>query len=165
MIIYLALLKYGYSNFRLEIIEYCAPDKAIEREQYYLELLKPDYNLLKYADSSFGYKHTKDTIAKFKARSLTTEQKAKLLAHLKIHNSSKEKKEQSRENILKYNWSKRKRVEVLDTFNNETTVYASISEAALAIECSPPTISRALKSPKEGRLIKKRFAVKYINDE
>ena len=43
--IYSALLKHGYSNFRLEIIEYCDPSNVIEREQYYLDLLNPEYNL------------------------------------------------------------------------------------------------------------------------
>jgi hypothetical protein len=33
-----ALLKYGYSNFSLEILEYCSPSKCLEREQYYLEI-------------------------------------------------------------------------------------------------------------------------------
>jgi hypothetical protein len=34
-----ALLKYGYSNFKLEIIEYISPEMAVEIEQYYLDLL------------------------------------------------------------------------------------------------------------------------------
>lgn len=42
--IYKALLKNGYSNFRLEIIEYCEPEKCIEREQYFIDLLNPQYN-------------------------------------------------------------------------------------------------------------------------
>lgn len=33
-----ALLKYGYYNFTLEILEYCEPSKCIGREQYYLDL-------------------------------------------------------------------------------------------------------------------------------
>lgn len=45
MIIYKALLKYGYSNFSLKILEYCEPSKCIDREQYYLDLLKPEYNI------------------------------------------------------------------------------------------------------------------------
>ena len=34
-----ALLKYGYSNFQLEIIEYINPQMAVEIEQYCLDLL------------------------------------------------------------------------------------------------------------------------------
>src|SRR6266566_7481515 len=34
-----ALLKHGYSNFSLGILEYCQPSDVISREQYYLDLL------------------------------------------------------------------------------------------------------------------------------
>ena len=44
-----SLLNNGYSLFNLEILEYCAPEKVIEREQYYLDLLEPKYNILKTA--------------------------------------------------------------------------------------------------------------------
>ena len=66
MVIYKALLKHGYSNFKLEILEYCAPKECIEREQYYLDSLKPEYNIFKIAGSSLGHKHTEETLAKFK---------------------------------------------------------------------------------------------------
>lgn len=47
IIIYRALLKYGYKNFNLDILEYCKISVLIEREQYYLDHLKPEYNILK----------------------------------------------------------------------------------------------------------------------
>ncbi len=40
-LIYSAIVKYGLKNFQLEILEYCAAENAISREQYYLDLLKP----------------------------------------------------------------------------------------------------------------------------
>lgn len=36
-IVYRALLKYGYPNFSLDILEHCDVDSLIEREQYYLD--------------------------------------------------------------------------------------------------------------------------------
>jgi hypothetical protein len=66
MIIYKALLSYGFENFSLEILEHCDPSFLLEREQYYLDLLKPDYNILKIAGSSLGYKHTKEVLLKMK---------------------------------------------------------------------------------------------------
>ena len=39
-LIHRALLKHGYSNFSLDILEYCESDKLIIREQYYLDLFK-----------------------------------------------------------------------------------------------------------------------------
>jgi hypothetical protein len=42
----------------LEILEYCDPDKVVSREQYYIDLLKPQYNILKVAGSLVGFKHS-----------------------------------------------------------------------------------------------------------
>jgi len=53
-----ALFKYGYSNFSLEILEYCLVSDLLKREDYYIKQLKPDYNILQEAGSSLGYKHT-----------------------------------------------------------------------------------------------------------
>jgi len=62
--IYRSLVKNGYSNFSLEILEYCDLSVLIEREQYYLDLLKPEYNILKTAGSRLNFKHSEETIAK-----------------------------------------------------------------------------------------------------
>ncbi|CCO27456.1 LAGLIDADG homing endonuclease (mitochondrion) [Rhizoctonia solani AG-1 IB] len=40
-----ALIKYGYSNFIIEILEYCDVPVLLEREQHYFDLLKPSYNI------------------------------------------------------------------------------------------------------------------------
>ena len=37
-----ALLKHGYYNFSLIIIEYCEPYNLLEREDYFFKLLKPE---------------------------------------------------------------------------------------------------------------------------
>ncbi len=58
MLIYKALLKYGYSYFILEILEYCEPENVVSREQYYLYLYKPEYNILKTAGSLLGFNHS-----------------------------------------------------------------------------------------------------------
>lgn len=59
--IYSAILKYGYSNFQLEILEYCTKENAISREQYYIDLLKPEYNLNSTASSRLGSIHSQET--------------------------------------------------------------------------------------------------------
>jgi len=43
--IYRALLIYGYTNFSLEILEYCDEKSLAERERYYIYLLQPEYNI------------------------------------------------------------------------------------------------------------------------
>jgi group I intron endonuclease len=61
MIICRALFKHGYSNFSLTILEYCEPDKCLERENLYLNLLKPEYNILLTAGSRLGYKYSDES--------------------------------------------------------------------------------------------------------
>lgn len=71
-----ALLKHGYSSFSLEILEYCDPSEAVlEREQYYLDLLKAEYNILRIAGSPVGYKHSEESLAKIRVRSNNQEHK------------------------------------------------------------------------------------------
>ena len=62
MLIYTALIKYGINNFRLEILEYCDRNNVLAREQFYLDLIKPKYNILKIAGSSLGFKHSEKTL-------------------------------------------------------------------------------------------------------
>ncbi len=61
-----ALLKYGFSNFILEILEYCDKNNVIEREQYYMDLIKPQYNIVEIAGSTLGYKHTPESLSKMR---------------------------------------------------------------------------------------------------
>jgi group I intron endonuclease len=80
-----SLLKYGYNNFSLDILEYCESSVLIEREQYYLDKLKPEYNILKKAGSSFGYKHSLETLLNFKKRKLSSD----ALANLRLAKAGK----------------------------------------------------------------------------
>ncbi|PQE31510.1 GIY-YIG endonuclease (mitochondrion) protein [Rutstroemia sp. NJR-2017a WRK4] len=137
MLISKALIKYGYGNFSLEILEYCDRSNVLLREQYYLDLFKPEYNLLKIAGSNLGYIHTENTLAKMRDSrlNLTEEQKAKVISHLKIHNASSDQVEKSRQRLIDYNKSKGVSVEILDITTNEVSIYSSLREAAYALGC------------------------------
>jgi group I intron endonuclease len=56
-----ALLKYGYSNFSVTILEYCDKSNLLVRKQYYFDKLNPQYNILKIAGSSLNSKHSEET--------------------------------------------------------------------------------------------------------
>ena len=56
-----ALLKFGYSSFSLEILEYCDQSDLLKREQYYFNSLKPEYNILNTAGSWLGMKYSEDS--------------------------------------------------------------------------------------------------------
>lgn len=64
--IYSSILKYDYINFSFNIIKYCSKDDLVKWEQYYINLLKPEYNILKIARSSLGFKHSLATIQRLK---------------------------------------------------------------------------------------------------
>ena len=59
-----AILKYGYTNFEIKILETITFDTnqskldrksiILAREQYYLDLIKPEYNINKFAGSNQG---------------------------------------------------------------------------------------------------------------
>ena len=100
MTIYKALLRYGYATFRLEILEFCTLEKLMEREQFYIDNYKPEYNILKVAGSSFGFRHSEaskelmsllakgrlfstETLLKMKERTVSEEVKLKISAALK----------------------------------------------------------------------------------
>lgn len=70
--IYIALLKYGHENFDLEILEYCEEKFLIEKEQFYIDLYKPEYNICKIAGSLLGFRHSPETLLKFKNRTSVT---------------------------------------------------------------------------------------------
>src|SRR5436853_6264428 len=40
-----ALVKQGYSNFKLEILEYCEVSDLLIREKHYWDIFQPEYNI------------------------------------------------------------------------------------------------------------------------
>lgn len=84
--IYEALLNYGYSNFNLEILRYCDKNSLIHWEQYYINKLKPEYNICKTAGSMLDFKHSSETKLKFKNRTSVT---AHLTVLINIENKSR----------------------------------------------------------------------------
>lgn len=55
-----ALIKYGYPNFKLEILEYCMAENRFDLENKYIKEYKPEYNILKIANtmpSKLGFIH------------------------------------------------------------------------------------------------------------
>jgi hypothetical protein len=67
MPINLALLKYGYSKFSVEILEYCDIKDSMLKEKHYFDLFNPEYNILEFPGSPSkgkGWKHSEATIEK-----------------------------------------------------------------------------------------------------
>ena len=195
------MLKYGYSKFNLEILEYCESDKCLEREQYYLDFINPEYNILKKAGSPLGYKHTAETKAKMSigrkkekhpmfgkkhskeslilmriiklGKKLSKETRAKISEAFKGEKHPMFGKKASEETLKKMSASQLGKknlkdgtapikTEVIDTINNKTTIYDSISAAALALNIRQTSISRCL-ARKDQKLFKKQFLFKKVS--
>ena len=110
-----------------EILEYCEPDKCISKEQFYLDLYSPKYNILKKAGSSLGFKHSAETLAKLKLRKFSEETLKKLRLHISNLN-------------LELNIKKRIKVNIHDFITESTTTYDSVAIAAKAINSHSKTL-------------------------
>lgn len=137
-----ALLKYGFSNFRLEILEYGDKNNVLIREQYYMDMLKPQYNIAELAGSTLGYKHTPESLAKMRDFVLSDEVR-------------------DRKALSTRNATAARRVSIL-VENTETKVkleYTSLTEAGYALGVSKASVSQALIND---RLIKKTYRISKI---
>lgn len=157
-IIIRSLLKYGYSNFSVEIIEYCEVSEILNREQYYIDRDKPEYNILKFAGTSLGHKHPHNSLT----RHWTLDRKTKRLIQLKILNNDEKQikrkleqlailnaSEKQKEHRKKLSVNRSKNIKILDTLTNKTTVYNSIEEAAGVVGRDSSVIRLVMKNIKE----------------
>jgi len=135
-----ALLKHGFSNFSFEILEYCGIEELLKREQYYLDNLKPEYNIATIAGSTLGYKHTSESLAKMRDFVL-----------------SAEVLERKRKSTTNATAAIRVAVEVEDTKTNEKTEYISLVEVGKALGVSRAAASQALLN---NRMLKKRYIIR-----
>jgi group I intron endonuclease len=150
-----ALLKYGYSNFRLEILEYCEKKEAVLREQYYLDLFEPEYNILKVAGSTLGFKHSEKTINHMKILHLIDNEvrKNRSLARLGVKASDETRAKISAATTALIGIP----VRVKNVNTNEETEYVNLTEAGKALGVSRTAIKKALDL---GRVLKKMYYIR-----
>jgi hypothetical protein len=118
-----AFNKYGIAAF--EIMELCPRELCIEREQWWIDTLKPDLNIQKIADSALGVKRTEET--KRKCRE----------AHLG--------KRLSEEAIAKRTAKQVKTIYQYDLDGNLIKEWDSVKQAGEALGINRPSISNCLK--------------------
>ena len=160
-IIYSALLKHYYNNFSLDILEYCKIDLLVEKEQYYINQLKPEYNILKAANSRIGSKHSLETRAlmsikqkginhNFFGKSHSHETRVKISESLKsslMFSNSVKLRPAFRTNETKLNLSLRSHgvgVIILDKSNNVINKFPTTISTAKHFKISVRTVGRYL---------------------
>lgn len=168
-----AFLIYGYSNFSLHILEYCNKNECMTREQYYIDLLKPVYNILQGAGSSYGFKHNVNTLKLFKKRTVSavtrnnlskaagerilTEKEKTKIALSRIGKNMPALIRKKVSDTAKQQWGNP--VEVKDTFTNQISNYPSLTEAANVLNVSRTAVRKALE---ENRLLKNKWLVRRL---
>lgn len=174
MLINKALIKYGHNCFTLGVLEYCERGDLLEREQHYIDILKPEYNILKTAGSMLGFKHreesklkmsnskkgfkhTEETKAKISKNMIHTEEsKEKLrsyrhteeaLAKIRASSLGRKLSEESKAKI-RANHPKSLKVQVLNIETGETMEFLSIYQTANYFGTNHTTIRNYIKSKK-----------------
>ncbi|KAG0632581.1 GIY-YIG nuclease superfamily, partial [Tuber brumale] len=156
MLICLALLKYGYSNFSVEILEYCEPSHNIEREKYYITLLSPQYNIVQDPTKNpmYGRKHSPSAIKKISEAQQGEKNNMFGRTGENCPRFGKEKPFGS--------GKPSQQIEVFDKEKNLTTTYDSISAAARALSVFQQSISKYLKSDQTEKPYKGRYIIKKV---
>ena len=126
--IYSSILKNGYSNFQLDILEYCNKEDLLKREQYFIDLLKPGYNILNSASSSLGLKHTAETKKKMSELALGRTFSKETLAKISKALTGK----------------RGKPVELIDKNTGNVLEYVSINQAAKAFNVRSEKVRRCI---------------------
>jgi group I intron endonuclease len=184
MYIYNALLCHGYSAFSLDIVEYIdisnlskedARLLILKREQFYIDELKPGYNINPTAGSRLGSFHTLDTKEKISGvqsaennsmygKSHSAEAKAKMSEAKSGENNPFFGKSHSAESLALMSLAKSKMVYVY-SFNSETKetilfkYFNSCSDAANFFDSTTRTISNYLDKKK---FYKKKWVLSSI---
>lgn len=149
MAIYVALLKYGYGNFSLTILETCDKDSLMSKEKHFFDIYSPEYNILNIPGSpskGSGWKHSEATIE-----------------NMRIAASKKFK---SPEFLTKLSKAQTRgiHIEVTDLITNTTNIYHAVKAAARALDIDKRYIENYIylkqDKPVLGRYI---FKVQALN--
>lgn len=147
--IHRALIKYGYSNFSLDILEYCDLSVLIAKEQYYIDILNPEYNILKIAGSKLGFKHSEAT----KKRMSISTAKEK-------HPFYGKKRSEETKLRMSINSKTASTVKIYDINTNDSKVFISNVKAGKFLGVNERTIRDYKKS---GRVYKGKYLILYCD--
>jgi len=157
-----ALLKYGHNNFALIIIEYLPESELIINESYWINELKPYYNVLLEAYRSTGYIHSEKTklLLRNLALARTHSDYTKELISLStrgIRNPFYGKKHSLVSKELISNKKSKGSIYIYDNLLNLQIVLSSITELTKAIHANNGTINEILN---KNRLFRGKWYIK-----
>lgn len=164
MLISRALIKHGYKNFSIEILENCEVTDLLKREKYFIDLIKPCYNISQDPTAPMlGCIHSDETRKKMSVPHAGHFKKGKDHPQFGKNLSDEVKKKKSDamsgeknhlfgktgDNHPRFGKAKpfgtgkpSQQISVFDKDTNETTIYDSISAAARALKINQAQISK-----------------------
>lgn len=168
MLIVRAILKYGLDNFALIILDIVKKNEVLIQEQYWLDDIKPDYNILELATNSKGYKHKLESIEIMKKKALRRKHSEEVRNTMSENRKGEKNaffgKTHSEETIKKFKAIAKNRiefpkkgieVEIIDLENNKIELFKSIRAAARFLNTNIYTLisreKRNTKRPYKGK--------------
>jgi len=158
-----------YGDFSFSIIENCNPDKLIEREQHYIDMLNPEYNIRKIANSNLGMTFSDETRSRMsdsqKGKIISEDQRARISETLMGHDTPADVREKI-SNTLRGNINKRGHI-----VSNEGRKNMSDSAKGKVIsEQARKKISASLKGRKKSpetiaRMCAAQIKSRHLNNE
>lgn len=143
--------KYGREAFDFEILETIdiddnIKDKLLKREQFWIDNLKPEYNILLVAGSNLGYRHTEETKKKISESTTGVKKSEEHAKHIREGQSGRVLTEEHKAKLSEAA-RHRKSPSNHAIISIDGVIYNSLKEASEATGVKYNTIQKRLKNP------------------
>lgn len=143
--------KYGREAFDFEILETIdiddnIKDKLLKREQFWIDNLKPEYNVLLVAGSNLGYHHTEETKKKISESTTGVKKSEEHAKHIREGQSGRALTEEHKAKLSEAA-KHRKSPSNHAIISIDGVIYNSLKEASEATGVKYNTIQKRLKNP------------------
>lgn len=157
--------KYGRECFEFEIIEIVEitdniKQNLLSREQFWIDNIKPEYNILLVAGSTLGYHHTEETKRRISKTTTGVKKSAEHSRHISEGQKGKILTEEHKEKLSQAA-KKRKSMSHHSIISIDGIIYNSLKEASEKTGIKYNTIQKRLKNPN----FTNYFYVKYLDNQ
>lgn len=144
--------KYGREHFKftiIELLEICdaIKERLLEREQFWIDNLLPEYNILLIAGSSLGFNHSEETKQSISNTMTGVKKSEEHTKHIRECQKGKVLSEDHKNKLSKAA-KKRKSPSHTTKISINNIEFNSIKEASIILNIKYDTILKRLKNPK-----------------
>ena len=117
----------------------------LSREQYYIDNLKPEYNILKVAGSTLGFNHSEETKLKISNSTIGVKKSAEHAQHISDGQKGKHLTEEHKQKLSEA--AKTRKQGIISIISVDGVIFTSLKEAAEILNVKYNTLLKRLKSP------------------